>query len=523
MRWRRERRGICSDLPEGVCWNFPEYGAGADHGPICEAVAASPDPGVPVAGVHTAGVLADAASSIGCHAGADRLSSGSEYEQKREKERACKLSLFAQEPVMPIASPTLTSPLSGHLSWIREQFPSLNLEVNGRPAVYFDGPGGTQVAQRVIEAMTDYFLRSNANTHGAFETSRRTDVVVTAARSAMADMLGCQPNEIAFGPNMTTLTFALSRSIGRELGPGDEVVVTGLDHDANVAPWRTLAERGCTIKQVKVNVSDCTLDLADLEAKLSPKTKLVAVGYASNSVGTINPIARIVSLAHAVGAMVFVDAVHYAPHGFIDVRALDCDFLACSVYKFFGPHIGVLYGKHEHLARLVPYKVRPASDEVPDRWETGTHNMEGLAGVSGAVTYLADLGERINPKAETRREALSAAFQAIKQYERELGERLVAGLQQLRGVKIFGITDATRFAERTPTVSIRVEGHEPRAVAEALGNAGIFVWDGNYYALNLSESLGVEDSGGMVRIGLAHYNTAEEVDRLLSELKRIVG
>ena len=424
---------------------------------------------------------------------------------------------------MSIASPTLTSPLSAHLSWIREQFPSLALQVDGRPAVYFDGPGGTQVAGRVIEAMTDYFLRSNANTHGAFETSHRTDVVITAARSAVADLLGCQPNEVAFGPNMTTLTFALSRSIGRELGAGDEIVVTGLDHDANVAPWRALAERGCTIRQVKVNLNDCTLDLADLEAQLSPKTKLVAVGYASNSVGTVNPIARIISLAHAVGALVFVDAVHYAPHGPIDVKALDCDFLACSVYKFFGPHIGVLYGKHEHLARLQPYKVRPSADDVPDRWETGTHNIEGLAGVSGAITYLADLGERLNPKAETRRQALQATFNAIKQYERELGERLISGLKQIRGMKIYGITDPAQFADRTPTVSIRIDGHEPRAIAEALGDRGIFVWDGNYYALNLSESLGVEDKGGMVRIGLVHYNTPEEVDRLLDELTKIAG
>jgi cysteine desulfurase family protein (TIGR01976 family) len=424
---------------------------------------------------------------------------------------------------MSIASPTLTSPLIAHLPWIREQFPSLALQVEGRPAVYFDGPGGTQVAQRVIDAMTDYFLRSNANTHGAFETSHRTDVVVTAARAAMADLLGCQPNEIAFGPNMTTLTFAISRSIGRELGPGDEIIVTGLDHDANVAPWRALQERGCTIREVKVNLEDCTLDLADLEAQLSSKTRLVAVGYASNSVGTVNPIARIVNLAHAVGAQVFVDAVHFAPHGPIDVKALDCDFLACSVYKFFGPHIGVLYGKREHLARLQPYKVRPSSDDVPDRWETGTHNLEGLAGVSGAITYLADLGERLNPGAETRRQALQTAFHAINQYERELGERLIAGLKQIRAVKIYGVTDPSRFAERTPTVSIRVDGHEPRAIAEALGERGIFVWDGNYYALNLSERLGVEDKGGMVRIGLVHYNTPGEVDRLLGELKRIVG
>lgn len=424
---------------------------------------------------------------------------------------------------MSLAPAPTASALRDHLPWIREQFPSLSLQVNGSPAVYFDGPGGTQVAQRVLDAVNDYYLRCNANTHGAFETSRRTDVVVSAARSAMADLLGCAPDEVVFGPNMTTLTFAISRSIGRELGPGDEIVVTGLDHDANVAPWRALAERGCTIRTVEVNTADCTLDLRDLESKLNSKTKLVAVGYASNSVGTINPVAEIIRKAHAVGAMVFIDAVHYAPHGFIDVRALDCDFLACSVYKFFGPHIGVLYGKREHLARLTPYKVRPSSDDVPDRWETGTHNLEGLAGVNGAITYLADLGQRLFPAAETRRTAIEAAFASIKHYERELGERLIRGLLQVPGLMLYGIKEPARFGDRTPTVSIRVQGHAPRDLATKLGDRGFFVWDGNYYALNLSERLGVEADGGMVRIGLAHYNTPEEVDRFLSALREIVG
>lgn len=424
---------------------------------------------------------------------------------------------------MSLAPAALASSLQDHLSWIRQQFPSLALTVNGSPAVYLDGPGGTQVAQRVLDAMNDYFLRSNANTHGAFETSRRTDVVVSAARSAIADLLGCAPDEVVFGPNMTTLTFALSRSLGRELGPGDEIIVTHLDHDANVAPWRALEERGCTIRAVDVNTEDCTLDLRDLESKLSSKTKLVAVGYASNSVGTVNPVAEIVRKAHAAGALVFIDAVHYAPHGPIDVKDLDCDFLACSVYKFFGPHIGVLYGKRGHLARLKPYKVRPSSDAVPDRWETGTHNMEGLAGVNGAITYLADLGQRLQPAAETRREAIQAAFRAIKQYERELGARLVRGLLQIPGLTFYGIKDSARFYDRTPTVSIRVRGHAPRDLATKLGDRGFFVWDGNYYALNLSERLGVEPDGGMSRIGLVHYNTSEEVDRFLGALREIVG
>lgn len=424
---------------------------------------------------------------------------------------------------MSLAPATITGSLQSQLRWIRDQFPSLALTVGETPAVYFDGPGGTQVVQRVLDAMADYFQRSNANTHGAFETSRRTDVVVTAARSAMADLLGCVPDEVAFGPNMTTLTFALSRAIGRELGPGDEIVVTNLDHDANVAPWRALEEHGCTIRAVGVNLQDCTLDLRDFDSKLNSRTKLVAVGYASNSVGTINPIAEIVRKAHAVGAMVFVDAVHFAPHGLIDVKALDCDFLACSVYKFFGPHIGVLYGKREHLARFTPYKVRPSSDAVPDRWETGTHNMEGLAGVNGAITYLADLGHRVYPAAQTRREAIQAAFAAIKRYERELGERLVNGLLQIPGITLYGIKDSVRFAERTPTVSIRAHGYSPRDLATKLGDRGFFVWDGNYYALNLSERLGVESDGGMLRIGLVHYNTSEEVDRFLAALRQIVS
>src|SRR5512146_2011736 len=422
---------------------------------------------------------------------------------------------------MSLASATLTSPLAAHSPWIREQFPSLDLRVNGHPAVYFDGPGGTQVPQRVIDAMTDYFLRSNSNTGGAYETSRRSNAIVSAARSAISDLLGCRPDEVVFGSDMTTLTFALSRSIGREILPGDEIITTGLDHDANVAPWRTLAERGAVIREVDVNLSDCTLDMDDLKSKLSSKTRLVAVGLASNSVGTINPVSEIAKLAHSVGAMCFADAVHYAPHGPVDVRTFDCDFLACSVHKFFGPHIGVLYGRHKLLARLQPYKVRLSADTVPERWETGAHNVEGLAGVSGTIAYLADVGALINPNAQTRREALFHAFFAINRYERELAERLVHGLQQVRGVQIYGIQDFARFDQRTPTIAIRIGTIPPREIAERLGNCGIFVSDGNFYARNLSERLGVEDKGGMVRIGLAHYNTAEEVDRLLEELKII--
>lgn len=409
-----------------------------------------------------------------------------------------------------------------NLKWIREQFPALNLEVDGKRAIYFDGPGGTQVPQRVIDAISDYLVRSNSNTHGSFLTSRRTDATIAAAHAAMADLLGCDDDEVIFGANMTTLTFAISRAIGRELGPGDEVVITTLDHDANVAPWRALADKGVTIRQVDVNPDTCTLNMHDLSTKLTHKTKLVAVGYASNAVGTINHVERVISLAHENEAMVYVDAVHYAPHAPIDVRKLDCDFLACSTYKFFGPHQGALYGKREHLKRLRPYKVRPASDELPDRWETGTQNHEALAGVSAAISYLAELGLRISPNVETRRDALLAAYAAIQRYERTLAERLITGLLSIPGVKLYGIKDPAKFDRRTPTVAIRIAGHTPAELSQKLGERGIFTWDGNYYAIGLTERLGVEEEGGMLRIGLVHYNTAEEVDRFLEELTAIV-
>lgn len=403
------------------------------------------------------------------------------------------------------------------LSWIRAQFPALTQTVNGHPAVFFDGPGGTQVPQRVIDAVADYLIRHNANTHGAFATSRRTDETIDAARAAMADFLGCAADEVVFGPNMTTLTFAISRAFGRDIRPGDEIVLTRLDHDANVAPWKALEAQGAVIRMVDIDTEECTLDMADMAQAIGPRTKLVAVGYASNAVGTINDVATITRMAHAVGALVYIDAVHYAPHGPIDVQALDCDFLACSPYKFFAPHMGVVYGKREHLARLRPYKVRPASDDIPDRWETGTKNHEGLAGVTAAIEYLAELGQRIAP-VTTRRAALVQAMEAIKAYERGLSEQLIAGLLAIPGLTFYGISDPACFDMRTPTVAVRLAGRTPRELAEALGQRGIFCWDGNYYAINLTERLGVEADGGMLRIGLVHYNTAEEIDLLLEAL-----
>ena len=406
------------------------------------------------------------------------------------------------------------------LTWIRAQFPALAQEVNGHPAVFFDGPGGTQVPQRVIDAVADYLIHHNANTHGAFATSRRTDETIDAARAAMADFLGCAADEVVFGPNMTTLTFAISRAFGRDIRPGDEIVLTRLDHDANVAPWKALEAQGAVIRMVDIDTEECTLDMADMARAIGPRTKLVAVGYASNAVGTINDVATITRMAHAVGALVYIDAVHYAPHGPIDVRALDCDFLACSPYKFFAPHMGALYGKREHLARLRPYKVRPASDDIPDRWETGTKNHEGLAGVTAAIEYLAELGQRIK-SAATRRVALVQAMEAIKAYERGLSERLIAGLLAIPGLTFYGISDPARFDMRTPTVAVRLAGRSPRELAEALGRRGIFCWDGNYYAINLTERLGVEADGGMLRIGLVHYNTVEEIELLLEALNEL--
>ena len=408
---------------------------------------------------------------------------------------------------------------------LRTQFPALSQHVKGRPAVFLDAPGGTQVPQRVINAVSEYLAFSNANTHGAFATSMRTEKMLVEAHNAAADLLGCAPNEAAFGPNMTLLTFAVSRAIGREIEAGDEIIVTDLDHDANVAPWRALEECGATVRTAPIRCEDCTLDTAALLDLLNPKTKLVAVGMASNSVGSVNDVERITSAAHEVGAWVYLDAVHHAPHGPIDVRALDCDFLACSAYKFCGPHVGVVYGKREHMERLRPYKVRPAPDEIPDCWETGTQNHEGLAGLIAAVDYLADVGRRFGaaasedrPDVSKRRGRVLAGMEAIQQYERGLAERLIQGLLGIEGLTFYGITDPEKFDRRVPTVSIRIEGRHPREIAESLGREGFFVWDGNYYALSLSERLGVEPTGGMVRIGLAHYNTAEEVDRLLEAL-----
>jgi len=410
---------------------------------------------------------------------------------------------------------------------VRAQFPAL-----ASGAVFFDNPGGTQVPQRVINRMTDYLVRCNANKGGAFPTSVASDAVLDAAHAAMADMLNCAPEEIVFGQNMTTLTFHISRSLAKWLRPGDEIVLTRLDHDANVAPWLLVAEdTGAIIRWVDVNEDDITLLMSDFERLINAKTKIVAVGYASNAVGTINDVKRIVELAHAVGALTYIDAVQYAPHCPIDVRALDCDFLVCSAYKFFGPHMGILYGKHELLERLPAYKVRPAHNEPPGKFETGTQNHEGIAGVLGAVEYLEWLGgkELIEVKetkdnrerSAERREWLQRGFEVMVAYEQALCNELIAGLQTIPGLVIRGITEPERAAWRVPTVSFTLEGWHPRKVAEHLAEHNIYVWDGNYYALAIAERLGLQAKGGMVRVGLAHYNTSAEVTQLLDALRRM--
>jgi cysteine desulfurase family protein (TIGR01976 family) len=410
---------------------------------------------------------------------------------------------------------------------LRGRFPALALERDGRPVAYLDGPGGTQVPDVVIEAVADYYRRSNANAGGAFETSERSDAIVAEARAAVADLLGAaSPDEIKFGQNMTSLTFHVSRSIAATLSPGDEVVVTTLDHEANVGPWQAAAaDRGLVVRVVDIRPGDATLDLDSLDAVLGPRTRLVAVGYASNAVGTINPVAEIVARAHAVGALTYVDAVHYAPHGSIDVVALGTDFLVTSAYKWFGPHLGALYGRAEVLDRLPAYKVRPAHD----RFETGTQSFEAIAGTGAAVEYLGGIGRavgepaagRVPADASARRRELVAAMDAIAAYERGLAAHLLDGLARIPGLTVFGIVDPARVGERTPTVSVRIDGLTPAAAAAALGEAGIFAWDGDFYATGLVERLGLAASGGLLRLGLVHYNTVGEVDRLLGELERL--
>lgn len=417
------------------------------------------------------------------------------------------------------------------LSRYRVQFPALSLRQDDTPLVFFDNPGGTQVPESVADAMRHYLLNANANVHGPFLTSRRTDEVIAEAHAAMADLLNADsPDEIVFGQNMTSLTFAISRSLGRELQPGDEIVVTALDHDANIAPWLALAERGIEIRTVDLNPAGCTLDYEQMEQLISRRTRIVAVGMASNAVGTINDLRRVVELARSVGALVYVDAVQGVPHLPVDVQALGCDFLACSAYKFFGPHQGIVWGKCEHLERLHAYKVRPAPDELPGKWETGTQNHEGQAGTWAAVEYLAGIGRDHldHYQAEIgeltgRRRDLRAAMLAIRDYERQLSRHFLERMRGVADLELYGIGDPERVTERVPTFAVTLPGWTPQQLAEALGERGFTTWAGHYYALALVERLNRHETGGMLRIGCAHYNTIAEIDAIFAALNAIVA
>jgi cysteine desulfurase family protein (TIGR01976 family) len=404
------------------------------------------------------------------------------------------------------------------VSSLRSQFPGLNAIREGRSPIFLDGPGGTQVPQQVIDAIVHYLRTCNANHGGVFRTSLESDAIVHAAHEAAADLLNAPSvEEIVFGPNMTTLTFHLSRAIGRTLKPGDEVLVTCLDHDANVSPWVLAArDAGATVKRVDIHPEDCTLDMEDFKMQLGPRTRMVALTCASNGVGTVNDVKTLTRLAHEVGAWVFLDAVHYAPHGLIDVQDWGCDFLACSAYKFFGPHIGILWGKRELLAELPAYKVRPSSNALPDRWMTGTQNHECLAGVTAAVNYLGQIWP--DNRSARRRAHLCSAMSAICSYERGLADRLLDALAQRPRFKVWGITQPDQRDRRVPTVSITVPDRPAQAIAEHLASREIYTWSGNMYALELTERLGLEEKGGLLRIGMVHYNTIEEVDRLITAL-----
>ena len=410
---------------------------------------------------------------------------------------------------------------------LRARFPGLASEQDGRPVALFDGPGGTQVTDTVIEAVARYYRTSNANHGGDFLTSRRSDAVLDVAHAAMADLLNAaDASEIKFGANMTTLTMHLARSVAASLAPGDEVVVTSLDHEANVGPWRSAAaDRGLVVRTVDIREDDVTLDVEAFDRVLHARPRLVAFGWASNAVGTINPVAELVRRAHEAGALTFVDAVHAAPHLPIDVQAIGTDFLACSAYKFFGPHVGVLYGRTDALAALPTYKLRPAYD----RFETGTLNHEGIAGTLAAVEYIAEVGRAHGaPFAGSfggmhgRRLETHVGMAAIRAYEMPLFRRLLDGLDAIPGVRVWGITDRGRLDERTPTAAVTIAGVTSEAASIALGERGIATWWGNFYAVGVIERLGLEP-GGVLRIGLTHYNTAAEVDRLLEELDRIAG
>ncbi len=401
------------------------------------------------------------------------------------------------------------------LNQIRSRFPALSRRCGGHSVAYFDGPGGTQVPQSVVDAMADYLLHHNANTHWAYPTSNETDAMLLAARETFADFLNCSANEVWFANNMSTGTFHLARALGRAWGPGDEVVITDLDHHANVAPWRALEkERGITIREVGVNIDRGQLDWRSLEAAIGPRTKLLAIGAGSNALGTISDVTAATKLAHAAGALVFVDAVQYAPHNLVDVRAIDCDFLGCSAYKFYGPHIGVLYGRERLLNAADVPRLEPAPSEAPDRMETGTQNHEGIVGAAAAVEFLASIGE-----GATRRARLENAFDRLHERGMTLFTRLWDGLGAIDGVRRYG---PGPDQPRTPTVAFTVRGHTAEAVTSALVAHGLFTSHGDFYAATIVKRLGLEVEG-LVRAGVACYTSEEEVDRLIAGVAEVAS
>src|SRR5690349_16828474 len=416
-----------------------------------------------------------------------------------------------------------------NIDLVRQQFPSLN-----RPAIFLDNPAGTQISKQSLDRINRYLLECNANHEGLFETSRKSDEILHEAHVAMADFLNAsRPEEIIFGNNMTTLTLHLSRSLARNLQPGDNILVTRLDHDANISPWMLVAEdKGCNLLWVDIDVEQGTLDLDDFAKALERKPKIAAFGYASNLMGTINPVKRLIRMAKEAGALVYIDAVQYAPHGPIDVQDLDCDFLVCSSYKFFGPHAGALYGRYDLLNELKAYKVRPAANDLPYKFETGTQNHEGIAGVLGAMEYFEWLGAEFGGEyANTWNEAgfsgrrllYKQSMSAIREYELELSRALIGAVESVPGTRIYGVTDTNRLDERVPTVSFRLEGKDPAKVADAIGNQGLYVWNGHNYALAIVERMGLLDAGGMIRVGPVHYNTLDEIERFGEVLQQIAS
>jgi cysteine desulfurase family protein (TIGR01976 family) len=395
---------------------------------------------------------------------------------------------------------------------IRQRFPALSRMHAGRTAAYFDGAAGSQVPTSVIEAVADYLAHHNANRGGVIPTSQETDSLMDAAHLAAKDFLGAaNPAEIAFGQNMTSLTFSLSRALAKTWSPGDEIIVSRLDHDANVTPWVMAArDAGCVVKHIDIQPEDCTLAIETLPGLLSDRTKLVAVGYASNAVGTINPVKEICRQAQMAGALTFIDAVHFAPHGRINVAEIGCDFLACSAYKFFGPHVGLLYGRRELMEAIAPYKLRPAPSSLPGRWMTGTQSHESICGFAAAVDYLASLGT-----GATRVEKLDRAFEAIGAYEAAIGDRLLRGLLEIPSLTLWGLKGV---AGRVPTFSVTDSRLTPTEMATRLAERGFWTWPGNHYALPLTERLGLEPLGTL-RISLLHYNTVDEVDGFLAALR----